>query len=210
MQEFLSQVFVNGLALSLTEAVAVSLGIAYLALAMRQSSWCWYAAFAGTALGLVVFWQVSLLMEAALNLYYLIMAVYGWWCWRGGKSKEEEAKPLAISRWRWQQHLFTLSLIAGLSLISGYLLANNTQAALPYLDSFTTWGAVITTFMVARKVLENWLYWLVVNSAAFYMYLVKDLYFYSALMAIYLVMVIFGWLAWRKSYLLQANSQSCP
>lgn len=205
MTEFLSQVFVNGLALSLTEAIAVGLGIAYLALAMRQSSWCWYAAFAGTALGLVVFWQVSLLMEAALNFYYLIMAVYGWWCWRGGKSNNDK-KPLAISRWRWQQHFFTLSLIAGLSLISGYLLANNTQAALPYLDSFTTWGAVITTFMVARKVLENWLYWLVVNSAAFYMYLVKDLYFYSALMAIYLVMVIFGWIAWRRSYLLQSSS----
>lgn len=183
-------------AMSLWEVAAVGFGIAYLALAMRQNSLCWYAAFIGTGIGAAVFWNVSLLMESALNVYYLAMAVYGWWSWRSGK----EDKPLPIQRWGWQQHSYALGLVVLLTLSSGYWLENYTHAALPYLDSFTTWGAVVTTWMVARKVLENWLYWLVVNNAAAYMYIHQELYLFAALMLVYLVMVIFGWFSWHKEY----------
>lgn len=183
-------------AMSFWEVAAVGFGVAYLALAMRQNSLCWYAAFIGTSIGIAVFWQVSLLMESALNVYYLAMAVYGWWCWRSGK----EDKPLPIRRWGWQQHCCAIGAVLLLSLASGYWLENHTHAALPYLDSFTTWGAVVTTWMVARKVLDNWAYWLVVDAAAAYMYVLKDLYLFAALMLIYLVMVIFGWLNWHKEY----------
>lgn len=182
--------------MSFWEGLAVLLGVAYLVLAMRQNSLCWYAAFFGTGIGMVVFWQVSLLMEVVLHLYYLAMAVYGWWAWRSGKM----AKPLSIQSWRIQQHGLAVLVVVALALISGYLLENYTHAALPYLDSFTTWGAIFTTWMVTRKVLENWLYWLVVDAAAAYMYFLKELYFYMALMLVYLVMVVFGWLKWQQEY----------
>ena len=71
-------------AMSAWEAAAVVLGVAYLLLAMRESLWCWYAAFASTGIFLVLFWNVNLLMESALQVYYLAMAVYGWWQWRRG------------------------------------------------------------------------------------------------------------------------------
>lgn len=183
-------------AMSYWEVAAVGFWVAYLVLAMRQNSLCWYAAFIGTAISIGVFWDVSLLMESALNVYYLLMAVYGWWSWRSGV----QAKPLPIQRWHWQQHGLAIGGVVLLSLVTGYWLENYTQAALPYLDSFTTWGAVVTTWMVARKVLENWLYWLVVDVAAAYMYILKDLYFFAALMLVYLVMVVFGWLNWHKEY----------
>ena len=70
----------------------------------------------------------------------------------------------------------------------------------PILDSFTTWGSIVTTWMVARKILENWLYWLVIDSASIYLYLDRELYLTAALFAVYLVIVIFGYFQWLQHY----------
>ncbi len=188
-------------AMSAWEAAAVVLGVAYLLLAMRESLWCWYAAFASTGIFLVLFWNVNLLMESALQVYYLGMAVYGWWQWqRGGEGHTE----LAISRWDTRQHLVAVAAVLLVSAASGALLQQFTGAALPYLDSFTTWGSVLTTWMVARKILENWLYWLVIDSVSIYLYLDRALYLTAGLFALYLVIVLFGYRKWWLHY--QATS----
>ena len=183
------------------EAAAVVLGIAYLLLAVRESSWCWYAAFASTGILLVLFWNVNLVMESALQVYYLAMAAYGWWQWQHGSGGQTE---LAISRWGSRQHLAALCAVLLISAVSGSLLQHYTGAALPYLDSFTTWGSVLTTWMVARKILENWLYWLVIDSVSIYLYLDRELYLTAALFALYLVIVMFGYRKWLLHY--QATS----
>ncbi len=191
-------------ALSGWEIAAVVLGIAYLLLAMRESLWCWYAAFAGTSIYLYLFWQVGLLMESLLQVYYLGMAVYGWWQWQqGGKTPGESSRPIA--RWSLGRHGFAIAAVLALSAVSGALLSAYSDARLPYLDSFTTWGAILTTWMVARKILENWLYWLVVDSASIYLYLDRELYLTSLLFAIYLVIVVLGFRQWLQHYR-RANS----
>ena len=188
-------------AMSGLEAMAVLLGVAYLLLAMRESIWCWYAAFISTSLFLGIFWDVQLLMEAALQVYYLIMAVYGWWHWHSGRNHNQEHDNAApIRSWHWHQHALAILLIVVAALASGFVLQKTTDAALPYLDSFTTWGSVVTTWMVARKVLENWLYWLVIDSAAIYLYIDRALYLTAGLFAVYLVIVVFGYLQWLKHY----------
>lgn len=179
------------------EGVAVVLGIIYLLLAMRESLWCWYAAFFSTAIFLVIFREVNLLMESALQVYYLGMAVYGWRQWRRGA---EAGQPLEISSWRWRQHVVAIGITVLLSIVSAAALSRWTDAALPLLDSFTTWGSVLTTWMVARKVLENWLYWLVIDSVSIYLYLDRALYFTAALFAVYLVIVLFGYRQWLFHY----------
>jgi nicotinamide mononucleotide transporter len=188
-------------ALSAWEATAVVLGVAYLLLAMRESLWCWYAAFISTAIFLVLFWRVSLLMESALQVYYLAMAVYGWWQWQRGGSGHAE---LAISSWGTRQHLLAVAAVVLVSLASGALLQQYTGAALPYLDSFTTWGSILTTWMVARKILENWLYWLVIDGVSIYLYLDRELYLTAVLFAAYLIIVLFGYRKWLLHY--QATS----
>ena len=183
--------------MSAVEVAAVLLGIAYLLLAMRESLWCWYAAFLSTSLFLYLFWQVGLVMESALQVYYLAMAVYGWWHWRhGGK----DTGTLDISSWGLRQHLAAVAGVSIATLASGYLLSQHTQAALPYLDSFTTWGSILTTWMVARKILENWLYWLVIDGASIYLYIDRELYLTALLFVAYLVIVIFGYLRWLRHY----------
>ncbi len=184
-------------AMSAWEIVAVALAIAYLLLAMKESLWCWYAAFVSTAIFTMLFWDASLLMESGLQIYYLAMAVYGWYQWR---SKRESDHGLQIHRWSKNRHLMVIASVVALSFISGNLLANHTDAAWPYVDSFTTWGSVVTTYMVTRKVLENWLYWLVIDSISIVLYWDRGLYLTALLFVVYLVICVFGYLQWRQHY----------
>ena len=179
------------------ETLAVVLGIGYLLLAMRESSLCWYCAFLSTALYVWIFGDVSLYMESALNVYYMAMAIYGWLQWqRGGADKSG----VNIIRWTARQHILGVAIILAASVTSGYLLSSNTAAKLPYLDSFTTWGSVFTTIMVAQKVLENWLYWIVINSVSIYLYIDRGLDQTAAMFFLYLVLASIGFLTWKKAY----------
>ncbi|MCT2530606.1 nicotinamide riboside transporter PnuC [SAR92 clade bacterium H921] len=182
------------------ETVAVALSIAYLILAMKENSLCWYCAFVSTAIYVVIFGDVSLYMESALNGYYMAMAIYGWYQWQRGGSANQG---VALSIWTTRQHFMAIGLILLATVISGYLLTVTTEARLPYIDSFTTWASVVTTVMVARKVLENWLYWIVINSVSIFLYIDRELYQTAAMFVVYLVLAIIGYFTWRKNYLEQ-------
>jgi nicotinamide mononucleotide transporter len=179
------------------ETLAVVLGIGYLLLAMRESSLCWYCAFFSTALYVWIFGDVSLYMESALNVYYMAMAIYGWLQWQRGGADKSGVK---IIRWTSKQHILGVVIILAASVTSGYLLSSNTAAKLPYLDSFTTWGSVFATIMVAQKVLENWLYWIVINSVSIYLYIDRGLDQTAAMFFLYLVLASIGFLTWKKAY----------
>ncbi|MFV0478042.1 MAG: nicotinamide riboside transporter PnuC [Parahaliea sp.] len=190
-------------AMSAWELLAVVFGVAYLLLAVRESLWCWYAAFAGTAISLYLFWEAGLLMESALQIYYLAMAAYGWWQWqqnRGTHTDTSTNSVLPICRWTWQQHGIALSGVLLLSAVSGTFLAQHTNAIMPYLDSFTTWGSILTTWMVTRKVLENWLYWLVIDGVSVYLYMDHGLYLFALLFIVYLFIVVIGFQQWLQHY----------
>jgi len=182
------------------EECAVLLGIVYLLLAMRQHLWCWYAAFASTTIYAFLFWDVNLLMESALQIYYLAMAIYGWYQWRRKDSNNNNTVSLEISTWTGKQHGLAIGTTLLLSYVSGQLLANNTDAARPFIDSFTTWGAVLTTYMVTKKVLENWIYWFVIDGICIFLYLDRGLHPTAALFLAYEVIVIFGYLKWRVEW----------
>ena len=184
-------------ATSSLELVSVVFGLIYIILAAKENSWCWPAALVGTGTAIFLFWDVSLLMESALNVYYLAMAVFGWWQWRYGSETGSE---LAISAWRPRQHAIAIILIAALSAGSGWWLAHYTDAALPYVDSFTTWSAVITTWMVTRKILQNWLYWIVIDTVSVWLFWQKELYLYALLFLLYTVIAVFGYRQWLEHY----------
>lgn len=178
------------------EVLAVVLAVAYLVLAIRQNIWCWAAAAVSTVLYLFIMFQSRLYMESVLQLFYLVMAVYGWYSWSHPAKGESELK---VTTWPLRLHLFAIASVLVLVYISGDLLARYSDAALPHLDSFTTWGAIVATFMVARKVLENWLYWFVIDAVSIGLYLNRDLFFTAALFGAYLVMIVIGYRSWRAS-----------
>jgi nicotinamide mononucleotide transporter len=184
------------------EACAVVLAIAYLLLAAKENIYCWYCALVSTAIFTFLFWDVSLLMESALNVYYMIMAVYGWYQWTyGGDNKD--GVPIRVLDLK--LHLIIIGTVVIISLLSGSLLNQHTSAAWPYVDSFTTWASVITTIMVAKKILENWLYWLIIDSISIPLYIDRGLHLTALLFMIYIVIVVIGYFNWRQRFVSQTT-----
>ena len=194
--------------MSAWEYVAVLLGLSYVILVMKESLWCWPAAFISTLIYTILFWQGALLMESFLSFYYLLMAIYGWYCWRNGPNKAIDAyEALPIQSWTWQRHSQMISITLVLSMITGFIMDNFTNADFAYLDSLTSCFSVLSTYLVARKVLENWLYWVVIDLVSIYLYINKGFYPTTILFVFYTVMSIWGYLHWRQSL---TNNQAIP
>ncbi len=181
---------------SLLEIAAVALAIAYLVFAIRQNIWCWACAGVSTAIYVWLFIDARLYMESALNAFYFAMAIYGWAVWRSGRTDGHE-RP--VVRWPPMTHGIAIVAIIVASVTSGYLLSRYTDAAFPYVDSLTTWSAIWATFLVARKVLENWWYWLLIDTASIFIYWSRDLQLTALLFGVYVIMIPFGLVAWRRS-----------
>ena len=181
------------------EVAAAVFAISYLLLAIRQSILCWAAALISSALYCFIFFSVELYLESLLQIFYLAMAVYGWISWKG--YLRAESTSLEITSLSVQKNLIIIFSLALLTLVSGFALDNN--PTLDYLDAFTTWGAIIATFMVARKILENWLYWMIIDSVAIYLYLEKGLYLTALLFAAYVLIALVGYWAWFRDHKLK-------
>lgn len=197
MTQILDIVWKRLLASSLWELSAMVLSVIYLLLAAREKICCWYAAFAGTAIYLVLFYNAGLLLESILQVFYLVMAVYGWYEW---KYRKTDNTGRSISVWRWKTHCILISGTGLVVVILGYIFARYTAARLPYLDAFTTCFAILATFMVPWKKLENWVYWFAIDSASIYLYVSRELYLTALLFCIYLVLIVFGYISWLRDY----------
>jgi nicotinamide mononucleotide transporter len=180
---------------SWTEPTAVILAIAYLLLAIKQNISCWFAAFFSSLLYFFVMYSAGLYMEAGLQIFYCIMAVYGWTQWRitlPGNSK------FLVKTWNRDQHIKAILLIILLAIVSGWALEKFTNAALPFLDSLTTWGAIVTTYMVAKRLLENWIYWFVIDTISVFLFYSRGLILTSILFLVYLIIIYFGYKSWTQ------------
>jgi len=180
---------------SVSEIIAVIFAVLYLLLAIRENIWCWFCAGASTAIYVVLYSDAKLYMESALNVFYFAMAIYGWFVWRSGGEQN-----LPVVTWPLRTHALALVAIAVSVTISGYLLDTSTDAAFPYIDSATTFAAIWATFLIARKVLENWWYWLVIDVVSVFIYWSRGLELTSMLFTAYVVMIPFGLLRWSRSF----------
>ena len=192
----LSQLSDQAQAQSVPEVIAVVAAIAYLVFAIRQQIICWLFAAISTAIYIWLFIEAKLYMESLLNFFYLVMAGYGWTVWRSGRSEGHE-RPVVV--WPLNTHLLAIAALGFLSILSGSLLSEFSDAAFPYIDSLTTWFAVWGTFLVARKVLENWWYWLLIDLASIFIYWSRDLQLTALLFGVYIIMIPIGLISWTKS-----------
>ena len=184
-------------ALSIAEAAGVVLAVAYLVLAIRQNMLCWAAASMSSLIYMVVFYSALLYMESALQIFYAAMAVYGWYQWR---YAGDDGTGVRIHTWTITRHVQVIAGIAVTAVLAGWIMSK-TDAAFPYADALTTVAAIVTTFMVARKVLENWAYWFVIDSISVYLYVARELYLTALLFVFYLVLIVIGYRRWRRDYL---------
>lgn len=183
--------------LSPAEVIAVLAAVAYLVLAIRQNILCWFFALVSTAIYIALFIDARLYMESLLNGFYFVMALYGWYFWHTGGERDSS---LPVTRWRMPVHAAAVAVIGAVSLLCGALLDRYSDAAYPYVDSLTTFAAIWATFLVARKVLENWWYWLVIDAISIFLYWARDLQLTSLLFVAYVALIPFGLVAWTRSY----------
>ena len=178
------------------ETVAVTLALAYVIFAIKEMRVAWVLAAASAALYLRIFFVVGLFMEAGLQLFYILMAVYGWFAW----GRDSSAAQLPIQRWPVRLHLLLLTAVLITGTLLGLLLSQFTNASLPIPDSITTIAALLATWMVTRKVLENWLWWIGIDLASIALFLNRGLDLTALLFAGYVVLAVAGWLSWKQHY----------
>ncbi|MFK7829214.1 MAG: nicotinamide riboside transporter PnuC [Congregibacter sp.] len=177
------------------EGIAVGLGLLYLILAMREKRIAWVAGGAASSIFLLIFWQANLPMQALLQVYYVGIAVFAWRRW----GAPESAGALHITRDSVTDHLRILALC--ITAVAGTLLLRDALSdGQAWLDTSTSWGAVIATWMVAQKRLDAWIYWIIIDAATAALYLEAGLIASGALYILYTALALLAWRQWRANY----------
>ena len=179
------------------ERVSVASGLIYIFLSVRQKPLCWPFDIVSTGAWMIVVFQGKLYMDSILQLIYVVLGFYGWYGWLRGST---DSTPLPVSRiTRRQSAVFLAIGVASaipLGLVSQFLL----EADFPWWDTVTTVMSIIATYLLARKVLENWVLWIVADSMYIAIYYAKGWNGYAVLMAIYTAMAFVGLWNWRRDY----------
>lgn len=205
MNELLSKLINDWQLMHSVELTATILALAYVILALKQSIWCWPAALLSTLLITHVMWDSALLSDALLHLYYAGMAIYGWWRWQT-LTKQQGKQP--VFEWCWQRHAGLIAITAILGLALGYVMANYTHADFAWIDAQTTAFSLVATWLVAKKLVSNWLYWVVIDAVCIFVYAQKHLYFLTVLFMVYTVIAVVGFFVWRSHYRRQQHEFS--
>jgi len=182
------------------ETIAVCAGFAYVLLILRRNRWGWVAGALSSSIYVGIAARAHLPMQSLLQAYYVVMAVYGWISW----TRNAEEQGGRIFRWPLRRHLFAVTLIAAVSLLTARFLAAETRAAWPLLDSVTTWTSLLATWLVARSVLENWCYWICADLIMVFLFVRQGYLPTAGLFSSYVVMDILGLRAWLVRYRQQA------
>ncbi|MBT8448567.1 MAG: nicotinamide riboside transporter PnuC [Gammaproteobacteria bacterium] len=191
--------------MSIIEIIAVIAGLICVYLVIKQSIWCWPAGLIQVTLYIYIFYEVKLYSDVILHVIYVILNLYGWYHWLyGGKARDT----LPVTDQATQTNITWLIFIAVGTLLWGWFMATNTDASLPYPDAFTTVASLSAQWLMARKRLESWVLWIVVDIVATIVYYIKGLYLTSGLYFVFLIMATVGLFSWRKSMLTSETSTS--
>lgn len=196
------------IARGIIELIAVLSGITYVILAALRSNWCWIFAIVSSGLFVFLCLIAQLYLESILQLFYVIMGIVGWYTWRSQKSKyahepallDQEQENQEIKQWPVKYHLINIGLTGALVIILGSLFDYFTNQQNPYLDAFITVFSLTTTFMLIRKVRENWFYWIVIDIACVYLYYQGGYTLSAILYIIFTILAVIGFFAWRKKF----------
>ncbi len=179
----------------LLEVLAVAGNLVYTVFMMLNRRVGWLFGIAASSIGIFIFMHQSVFAQAALNLFYVIMGVYGWWSW-GRKGGME----LPITRRPFIFHIgiMIVGAVATWLIAKGLAMLPGSQHVL--LDGFVTGFSLLATWMLARRILENWGYWIMADAFAIWLYIQLDLYWYAGLFAIYVILSIMGLIRWRNEW----------
>ncbi|MCF8236812.1 MAG: nicotinamide riboside transporter PnuC [Saprospiraceae bacterium] len=180
--------------MSLLEWAAVFFNVLYVVLAARRHVACWPAGIVGVILAFLVYVPARLYSDALLQVFYLLLSIYGWWEWSRGPSSDE--KPIIRMPVVLHIRVIGAGIVLGLGMgffWSGY------GAALPLVDGMTTSFSMVTTWLVAKRYLENWIYWIIIDLVCIGVYLQRGIDAFVILFMLYVILSFWGWRTWNKA-----------
>lgn len=184
------------------EILGVITGVIYLWLEYRASIYLWITGIIMPAIYIFVYYDAGLYADFGINIYYLLIALYGWFVWKRGftlfgkKRTTEQELPISYtprSTWLWVTAAYIIA-----QLFIAWLLINYTDSTVPWADSFTTALSIVGMWMLARKYIEQWWVWCIVDVASSALYIYKGLNFTAILYAVYAIISIFGYYKWKR------------
>lgn len=179
-----------------TELAGFVTGVMCVALLVRQNIWNWPIAVINAVFYIIVFWNAKLYADVGLQVCFVMINLYGWYQWLHGGPRNDALRVTTMSLALWSA---SAAVIGIGTFATGTLLANTTDAALPYLDSLATVTSLTAQFLMARKKLENWLLWIAVNILYIGIYFSRGLYLTQILYVIFFVLAVMGYRQWRKA-----------
>ncbi len=180
------------------ELLATLFGFIYLIYSILENKLLWLFGFLSSILFVFVFFNAKIYADMGISVYYVAVSIYGWIHWtlyKGEKKKEIPTTTLTVKQW-----LYVFLSTAILFTFIGLFLDKFTDSNIAYWDAFTTAASIVGTWMLARKILENWFVWIVVDSISVLLYIYKGLYPTTGLFIFYTILAIIGYYQWKKSY----------
>lgn len=187
------------------EFTGTLLGLLYIWLEIKGHIGLWPVGILMSAFYIYIFYSSKLYADMGLQFYYLIVSIYGWLIWLTGRSNKNDKKELLITHCSFKMALYLILIAIPLYGLIAWLLVSFTDSPVPYCDSFPTTLSIIATFMLTRKIIEQWIIWIVVNIASMSLYIYRGLNLTAGLYLIYAILAIIGYIKW-KSEIQQENN----
>lgn len=175
------------------------LGLVYILLEYRASIWLWLVGIIMPALDVWLYWSHGLYGDAGMAVYYTIAGIYGYAVWKYGKKhNQNEKEELPITYMKKSLYLPTLLFFLAAWSITYYILITFTNSTVPLQDSFTNALSFVGLWALARKYIEQWFFWIIVDAVCFYLYIVKGIPFKAGLYGLYVIIAVAGYFKWKK------------
>lgn len=178
---------------SIIEWLAVISSVLYVILATKNNIFCWFFALVSSGLYMYICFDFQLYIESGLQLFYFAMAIIGWVFW----SRSNDVGP-AIQTWSYGLHTLNIAISGICTFLLGYFFATYTDQASPYVDAFTTCFSLAATYMVTKRILENWIYWIIIDLISIFLYSERELYLTSILYLLFTLLAVIGFMSWQK------------
>jgi nicotinamide mononucleotide transporter len=190
-------VAINWFADNYIEILGVITSLIYLYFSVRQQIWLWPFGIVSSALFIYIFYMNRFYADMSLQGYYLLISIYGWYNWSMGKRRNDSGK-LPVTRIKLLTAIILLIIFVLLWIFIAVLLIHFTDSDVPWGDAFTTAGSIVATWMLARKILEHWIIWIIVDAVSAGLYLFKDMYPTVILYFIFTVIAVIGFYKWKS------------
>lgn len=188
------------------EIFAALSGLIYLYLEIKGNILIWPLGILTSSLYIIVFYNSGFFADMALNLYYVLISIYGWYLW--SKNIRNDNQKIVVKNVTSVQIVILTFASVLIFLIIHYILYNHTTSTVPFGDSFTTALSIVATWMLAKRIIEQWFIWIVVNIVSLSLYIYKGLYPTVILFAFYTLMSFVGYFEWKKLMLMENHKEN--